>query len=121
MSSNRRIYQIAERVKEVIATEIVTASDPRFSMVTITSAVVSPDLRIAKIYWVVSILDPSTKKERIAEVQEALQSAAGFLRKFIAKSLNTRFVPELKFYYDDTFDTMDEVETLLKRVRTNEQ
>lgn len=112
MSSRRRVFRVGERIQSVVASQLIKASDPRFTLVTITSVMVSHDLRSAKIYWMVS-----GDKERIAEVQEAFESAAGLFKRSISKELGTRFVPELKFFYDDTLDTSEEVEKLFERIR----
>lgn len=120
MSGQRRVYQVGERIKELIAEHLNRVADPRFNLVTITSVMVSPDLRNAKVYWVVSILGEADREERIAEVQEAFDSAAGFFRKMASKQLGIRFTPELRFYYDDTLDTVENVERLMAKIRPKE-
>ena len=116
MSGKRRVYQVAERIKEVVASTLMRTADPRFSLVTITSAMVSPDLRTAKVYWVVSLVSGADRDERLNDVDEAFENAQGLFRRVLAKELGIRFVPELRFYYDDTFDTVDEVARLMNRV-----
>ena len=117
MAGNRRIYQVAERIKELVAEHLLYTADPRFNLVTITSVMVSPDLRNAKVYWVVSFLSETDRVERIAEVEEALQAAQGHFRRMLAKQLGVRFVPDLRFYYDDTLDTAEHVERLMERIK----
>jgi ribosome-binding factor A len=112
MAKQRRVHKIAEQIRNSIALQLQRVADPRFSLVTITSAVVSPDLRQAKVYWMVG-----GDEERHAEVAEAFASAAGLFRRAIAAELGIRFVPELKFYYDDTFDTSDSIDRLFARIR----
>jgi len=111
MTNQRRRYKVAEKIREIVAQEFVYTADPRLSLITITSVVVSPDLREAKIYW--NVFGP---KERIAEVKEAFKSAAGMFRKKLARGLKTKFVPRLSFFYDDTLDTCEEVEELFKKI-----
>jgi ribosome-binding factor A len=117
MAGNRRVYQVGERIKELVAEHLLYTADPRFSLVTITSVMVSPDLRNAKVYWVVSFLSDTNREERIAEVDEAFNSALGHFRRVIAKQLGVRFVPDLRFYYDDTLDTAEHVEKLMQRIK----
>jgi ribosome-binding factor A len=117
MAGNRRIYQVAERIKELVAEHLLYTADPRFNLVTITSVMVSPDLRNAKVYWVVSFLSDTDRGERIAEVEEALGAAHGHFRRMLAKQLGVRFVPDLRFYYDDTLDTAEHVERLMARIK----
>jgi ribosome-binding factor A len=120
MSGQRRIFQIGERIREVVAEQLQRVADPRFDLVTITSVMVSPDLRNAKVYWVVSLISGVDRDARIAEVQEAFESAAGLFRKALSKQLGIRFVPEVRFYYDDTLDTVENVERLMSKVRSTE-
>jgi len=117
MAGSRRVYQVGERIKELVAEHLVHTADPRFNLVTITSVMVSPDLRIAKVYWVVSMLSGVDRQERIAEVTEAFSSAEGLFRRLLAKQLGVRFVPALRFYYDDTLDTVEHVEQLMAKIK----
>ncbi|MFO0416969.1 MAG: 30S ribosome-binding factor RbfA [Pseudomonadota bacterium] len=121
MAGSRRVYQIGERIKELVAQHLIHTADPRFSLVTITSVMVSPDLRIAKVYWVVSMPSGVDREERIADVSEAFESAQGLFRRMLAKQLGVRFVPELRFFYDDTLDTVEHVERLMSRIRSSDQ
>ena len=112
MAERRRVFQVAEKIREIIASELMRTADPRFSMVTVTSVMASPDMRQAKVYWIVT-----GGKDRIAEVTEAFTGAAGMFRRALGAGLGIRFVPQLKFFYDDTIDTSDEVARLLAKVR----
>jgi len=113
MVSQRRTYRVAEKIRETIASELSRVADPRFSLVTITSAVVSPDLRNAKIYWMAV-----GGRQRIPEVDQAFESASGLFKRALSKSLNVRFMPALKFFYDDTLDTVEQVESLFRRINS---
>ncbi|MCB0337310.1 MAG: ribosome-binding factor A, partial [Bdellovibrionales bacterium] len=46
---------------------------------------------------------------------KAFESASGSFRNTIGKALELRRVPSLRFYYDDTLDTLEEVERLLQK------
>lgn len=120
MSGRRRVFQVGERIKELIAQDLVHTADPRFGLVTITSVMVSPDLRIAKVYWVVSFVSGVDRQERIEEVREAFEAAQGLFRRMLAKQLGVRFVPDLRFYYDDTLDTVEHVERLMEKIKPSE-
>jgi ribosome-binding factor A len=111
MAERRRTFRVSERIRELIASEVLRMADPRFGLVTITSVVTSADLRHAKVYWMMS-----GGKERVPQVTDAFEHAEGLFRKLLARELGTRFVPELRFYYDDTIDTVHTVEELLNRI-----
>ena len=115
MSSKRRVYRVAEQIQILVANQLQKVADPRFHLVTVTSVVVSPDLRIAKVYWVVT-----GDAERIEEVSDAFDGARALFRKSVGRELGVRIAPELIFYYDDTLDTHDEIERLMLKVRERE-
>lgn len=111
MPQQRRIYQIAEKIRAGIALKLARIADPRLELVTITSVVVSPDLRQAKVYWMAS-----GDKQRLEDIGTAFKGASGMFRRAIAGDLGLRSVPELKFFYDDTLDTCEEVERLMSKI-----
>ena len=111
MANTRRVYRVAQQIRSQLAQLLLYMQDERFSLVTITAVVVSPDLKIAKVYWVVS-----DSEKRKGPVEEAFSGAAKHLRKELAHSLELRVVPELRFYYDTTLDTVEEVDRLLAKV-----
>lgn len=115
MANQRRIFKIGERIQGIVASELLRVADPRFFMVTISSVVVSPDMRNAKVYWVAS-----ADAERRAEIEEAFEGARGLFRKAIARDLDVRFIPNLRFYYDDTLDVSAHVEQLFSRIATSD-
>lgn len=107
----RRSYRVADKVHEVIASHLLHLSDPRLHLVTITSVSVSPDMRVAKVYWVVT-----GDLTRIREAEEAFLTAASTLRAVVARDLRSKVSPELRFFYDDTLDQQNRVEELLRNV-----
>jgi ribosome-binding factor A len=78
-------------------------------MVTITGVKVSKDLRVASVYWV-----QSGSKEQIAATEAAFKGARGFFRVALSEGLRLRFVPELRFFYDNTLDTVEQIESIMK-------
>ena len=66
-------------------------------MTSVVSVEVTPDLKQCKAY--ISVLgDEEAKKETLA----GLNSAVGFVRKELARSINLRNTPEIKFIMDDS-------------------
>ncbi len=91
-----RTQRIASQIQRELAQLIqFEVKDPRVGLVTISAVEVSRDLAHAKVY--VTVLDPS--HDEVGTV-EALNHAAGYLRRELGKSLSTRIVPQLKFVYD---------------------
>lgn len=99
----RRGFNRPERVADSIQRSLATIllqnmADVRFRLVTITGVVVSRDLSYAKVY--VSIL--LEEKEKIKPIIQALNHAANKMRQYLAREVDLRIVPELKFIYDES-------------------
>ena len=93
---SRRVLKAAEAIREVVGMAILAdLKDPRIEGVTVTRVEVSPDMREAKVH--VSIMgDDATQRLCL----HGLQSAAGFLQQKIAKRIDTRYTPRLRFELD---------------------
>lgn len=96
---NTRInMEVQRELSEIIRTEV---KDPRLNdlMVTIISVEVTPDLKYCKAY--VSVLG---SQEAAQGALEGLKSAVGFIRKELARRVNLRNTPELKFILDQSIE-----------------
>ena len=110
-----------EHLNETIHTKlsqllVKEASDPRFQTVTITSVTVAKDSSTARVQF--SAYDPSVDPVALAE---SLNRAAGFFGKALGRTLQARRTPRLFFYYDPGFDYSQEIDVLLKAVRTDDE
>ena len=103
----------AARVADVIKNELSVlllqrVRDPHLQEITISRVTLSDDLRHAKIYFTLF-----QGQAKIHRVHRSLQKAAGFMRSHLAKTLNLRFTPELRFWYDEEFEEVEKIEKLL--------
>ena len=87
--------------------------DPRLHMATITNVKMSRDLKLARIYF--SIYGDNNKREAAAK---GFESARGFIKRSLARKLSLRYMPDLIFFYDESFDYGSHIEELLKRITT---
>lgn len=98
---------IQETVAEILQREV---KDPRVEGVTLTGVDITPDLKLAKIYF--STLQPEHQEAALA----GLKSAAGYIKRQIATRLQLRHTPELRFLYDTTLEKANRLESLLRQV-----
>jgi ribosome-binding factor A len=91
--SERVAAQLKRELAMLIRNEI---KDPRVGMVSILDVNLSKDLEHAKVWF--DVLNAEQGKE----AEEALNHAAGFLRREVGRAMQLRAVPTLKFFYDDT-------------------
>ena len=111
---NTRINGEVQRELSVIIREL---KDPRVGIMTSVTAVeVTPDLKYCKAY--ISVLgDDETKAETLA----GLKSAAGFIRRELARTVNLRNTPEIKFIMDESIEYGMRMSKLIDDVRKKEE
>ena len=103
---------IQKMLSDMLQKEI---SDPRLKFVTITGVKMSSDLRIASVYFAAS--GPDQNKNTVAL---GFKSAYGFIKKKLAKRLGLRYMPDIRFFNDDSFDYASRIESLLDSVNADE-
>lgn len=110
---SHRTQRINEAVREELNRALAQVKDPRVTgaFVSVSSVEVSGDLSTAKVF--VSILGGEEK-----EVLSGLRAAHGFLRTFLARTLNMRKTPALTFLQDRSAERGAHIATLLKELNT---
>jgi len=113
MPSEIRLKKIQDQIKRVI-TEILEGrvNDPRLASVYVTDVSVDRELDYANIY--VSALG---KEDQVEEILEGLENASGFMRFNLSQEVKLRAMPKLRFYWDDTPERADRIESLLEEIR----
>ncbi len=89
--------------------------DSRLGFITINEVVLSKDLASAKIYFTVLNTDETGKRNHLKWLNEL----APLIRHMLAKRMRLRHISELKFFYDDSFDTGMRVAELLSDLDKN--
>ncbi len=106
-----RVDKVEQLIKEQISLIFLhKLQDLHLGFITVTNVKVSPDLKIAKVY--LSVLE----KEKREFVLEKLNLRLGQIRTELAQRIRIKFVPELKFFIDDTLDYVEKIEGLLKEI-----
>ena len=106
----QRQLRVGELIRRTLSEVLLRGDihDPDLNRLSITvgEVRVNPDLRGATIY--VLPLGGQGKDE----VLKLLARNKGEIRRIIGKKLTLKFVPELRFQLDETFDRMDETRRL---------
>lgn len=95
---NTRINgEVLKELSNIIRSEI---KDPRINhMTSVVSVEVAPDLKTCKAY--ISVLgDEKSQQDTIA----GLKSAEGYIRRELARTVNLRNTPEIKFILDQSIE-----------------
>ncbi len=95
---NTRINgEVQKELSRIISREI---KDPRIHpMTSVTDVFVTPDLKECKAY--ISVLGD---EEAQADTLAGLKSAAGYIRRELARSINLRNTPEITFCMDQSIE-----------------
>jgi ribosome-binding factor A len=91
-------------------------SDPRLENATITGVKMGSDLKTAYVYYSTYLGEKET-----AAAAEGFQSAKGYVKRHLAGKLGLRYMPEIKFIYDASFDYGMKIDNLLKSVASENE
>lgn len=114
-SAYSRTDRIAEMIQRKLAQIIrMEIKDPRMpSLVTISAVEVSRDLGHAKVYFTAYNADP-------IQTTVILNAASSYLRTALARTIDTRTVPQLHFHYDESIEYGERLSRLIDEVNPPE-
>ncbi len=97
----KSISRRARRLEEAILQELAQIfiediQDPRLSLVTLSGVRLNVDLTIAEVLYT-----HSGEADKMADVQRSLESARGYIRKLLGQRLKFKYVPQLRFKWDE--------------------
>jgi ribosome-binding factor A len=104
--SARVSSQMQKELSSILQRDI---DDSRLGFITINEVAVTKDLASAKVYFTVLNVDEQGKQNNVKWLNEL----APVIRHELAKRMRLRHIAELRFYYDDSFDTGMRVAELL--------
>jgi len=114
---SRRTEQVGDLIKKELAQLLAQEiKDPQIGFVTLTAVEVSPDLRLARVYF--SVLGD---EQVIKDSQAVLDRAKGFLRHELSQRLVIRYVPELQFRLDRSIERSQRISDLLRQAQQQEE
>lgn len=107
-----RLKKVSESYRQAVAEILLyEISDPDLEGVSITIVRLTPDLRLARIYF-----DALEGKVRELQVIDAFNRHKGAIKKNLATKVNLRFMPDLQFFYDETRELSENVEGIFRQL-----
>ena len=108
--SDRVAQQIQDIVSEIITTKVIVQE---LGLATITKVKTSQNLRFSRIY--LSFMDnTSTPDELITLMNRNIKE----YRYQLGKELQIKYVPQIKFYYDNTYEEMENISRLINKANS---
>lgn len=111
---NTRINgEVMRELSNIIRGEI---KDPRINPLTSVVAVeVAPDLKTAKAY--ISVLGDETSR---TDTLKGLESAEGYIRRQLARNINLRNTPQIRFILDQSIEYGVNMSKMIDEVNKND-
>lgn len=76
----------------------------------ITKVNISGDLSIANCFFV-----PFNTELTVDDILSALEQSRFAIRDYVTRKINLKYSPEIRFYYDPTFENFEIIEKLLRK------
>ena len=104
---------IKERIGEILIRDY---SDPSNGFITVTDVKMTPDLKIAKVYF--SVFGSEEIQERAMKM---LEGGKQHIRGLVASYVQLKFAPTLQFYLDHTLEEADRINRLINKIHQDER
>ena len=101
---------IVQELGNILLTEV---NDEDLKNVTITYATVTNDLSFAKVYF--TTLDD----EKRDKVVKDMNNASSYFRTELAKRIDIRHMPEIRFVYDESIEYGTKIEKIIEEINKN--
>jgi len=107
-----RTHKVGSLIKE----ELSVLFQRNFSMsdygfLTVTDVIMSPDLKVAKVY--ISVYGDTDRKKKSFTMLEAHKSS---IRSMLGRSVRLRYTPEIIFYLDETVEKAIKLENIFRKI-----
>ena len=109
----QRQLKAGENLKKILAkifiNEIIIFPNIDSKLITVTEVRISPDFKYAKVFFIPLI---GQKKDKYLE---ELNNFSKEIKFKASKDWTAKFIPNLKFIFDDSFDYAEKIENLIKQ------
>lgn len=112
-----RMEKVAEEIKHRLNSVMTKdLSDLNAGLITISRVMMSPDLKLAKVY--ISFLG---NKEPADKLIERINYRKPHIRYMLGRQLTMKYTPDLIFFFDDTMEYADRINKLLNDVKKHDE
>jgi len=108
--SDRVAQQIQDIISEIITGKVIVQG---LGLATVTKVKTSQNLRFSRIY--LSFMDNTVEPEELIIL---MNRKIKEYRYQLGKELQIKYVPQIKFYYDNTFVEMEKISRLINKANS---
>jgi ribosome-binding factor A len=107
---------VSDALRDILANIFISQVQINYSgLLTISNVTVTYDLKIAKVY--ISFLD---NEKPIEELMSAIISKRNVIKSLVSKELTLKYIPELRFFHDNTMEQTDKINQLMNSIKYND-
>jgi len=112
-----RVEKVQEEIRQQVSLIVLKdLNDPTIGFITITRVKITADLRDAKIYFTTM-----ADEESLEYAVNGLKRAVGFIRKLIGERMRMKFVPEIKFIYDESEKKSNRIDEIIEIIHREKE
>ncbi len=106
--------EIRRKVGNIFVREL---SEAKIGFVTVTKVKCSSDLTIAKIYLSIFDNNLETRNKKLQKIIKLTPRVRGLL----GSKIRIRYIPQIRFYLDDSLDYVEKIDRLINEVHKQEK
>ena len=107
----KRSDRVSHEIKDILSRIISSVIQVKGSgLVTITKVKTADNLRFSRIY--LSFINNTME---IDEIIKAMNISSRDYRYHLGKEIELKYIPQIKFYHDDTFIEMEKINSLINK------
>lgn len=117
MKGFARNDRLASQIKRTLSEIVLSDSElPSGMIISITDVELTKDLRYGKVFY--SVLGDNTMRDKATQYFEKQTKN---LRMEVASRIRVKFIPELKYLYDNSIERGQRIDQLLNQIKNDRQ
>ena len=114
-----RSEKVASAIKRVLTANISNlAAEKGLGLASVSTIKLSKDFGVANVF--VNLFTQGDKSDiLVKQFLDLLNNNRGQLRSVVAREVQMRSTPSLRFFYDDTLEQMQKIDDLINNLKTN--
>jgi ribosome-binding factor A len=110
--------QVSDLLLSFLSEQLRRLDNPRFKLVTFTAIKMTPDMKVARIYWSVPVGNSKEDFDNVVKgIQTALSRTKNYFKKKIGQELRLRHTPELVFQFDKSISSGFHIDSILDQLK----
>ena len=108
--------RVGDEMRHILANLFISeVFIPEAGLLTVTKVTITDDLKIAKVH-----LSFFENKKPVKDLLEIFESKHNLIRRHVGLKLTLKYIPQLQFYYDDSVEYAQRIDSLIQKMHNND-